>query len=448
MKQGILTAIILSFSLMSFSQLSFSYLEDTVRVCQEDMIILEGDQDASVTNHTWTFSGATTNDMNMLANKSGKYYYTANANGTLIKDSVVVSLIKFEIEAEKPIICRGDRIALNVRTSGFGLSYDWAHTDEDEGQIFVRPLVSATYNIEVSDGINSCSDAIDIEVTPGMNVRLTELNQSCFGDNDGQMKASVRGGTQPYTFQWFGAGTFWDSIASQMAPGLQQLSITDAGSCEFDTSFVLGGIKAPKVEILVDPDDQNIFLQNPTAQFSFEVKSDDEVVNWEWDFGNGETSKLEAPLYTYENMDEDFESGMSEYNILLTLENEFKCDTVITKTLGMKEANIFIPNAIAPNSSSLASQVFALFDQVRTYDENAYGSKGAPIDYEYFSVDLVVFDRYGKVVYRESNYKGDWNGGGLNDGVYFYVAKLAGKYTTEEYHGAIHIINNIVPNEE
>ncbi|SMC84509.1 Ig-like domain-containing protein, partial [Pedobacter africanus] len=47
----------------------------------------------------------------------------------------------------------------------------------------------------------------------------------------------------------------------------------------------------------------------------------------------------------------------------------------------------------------------------------------------YEKVSLFVYNRWGDEVYRNNNYKNEWDGNGLNDGTYFYVLKLtkAGK---------------------
>jgi gliding motility-associated-like protein/uncharacterized repeat protein (TIGR01451 family) len=42
----------------------------------------------------------------------------------------------------------------------------------------------------------------------------------------------------------------------------------------------------------------------------------------------------------------------------------------------------------------------------------------------YEGVSLFVYNRWGDEVYRNNNYKNEWDGNGLNDGTYFYVLKL------------------------
>ena len=42
----------------------------------------------------------------------------------------------------------------------------------------------------------------------------------------------------------------------------------------------------------------------------------------------------------------------------------------------------------------------------------------------YEGVSFFVYNRWGDEVYRNLNYKNEWDGKGLNDGTYFYVLKM------------------------
>jgi len=57
----------------------------------------------------------------------------------------------------------------------------------------------------------------------------------------------------------------------------------------------------------------------------------------------------------------------------------------------------------------------------------------------YISNELKVFSRYGKRVYSQKNYQSDWDGGGLSQGVYFYVLTVEGYFGTEVKQGSLTI---------
>ena len=50
-------------------------------------------------------------------------------------------------------------------------------------------------------------------------------------------------------------------------------------------------------------------------------------------------------------------------------------------------------------------------------------------------VDLIVINRWGNEVYKNSNYKNNWDGRGLNDGTYYYVIQAVSKGQSTTYKG-------------
>ena len=79
---------------------------------------------------------------------------------------------------------------------------------------------------------------------------------------------------------------------------------------------------------------------------------------------------------------------------------------------------IVIPNIITPNGDG-ANDVFRITN----------------IEYHPNSV-LTVYDRWGKKVYENQNYRNDWNGSGMNDGTYFYILDVP---DDKKYNGFITI---------
>jgi hypothetical protein len=60
----------------------------------------------------------------------------------------------------------------------------------------------------------------------------------------------------------------------------------------------------------------------------------------------------------------------------------------------------------------------------------------------YLGTELWVYDRWGKRVFHQVNYKsGDWDGGNCSDGVYFYVLKCNGQYNDEDFKGTVTILD-------
>jgi gliding motility-associated-like protein len=56
------------------------------------------------------------------------------------------------------------------------------------------------------------------------------------------------------------------------------------------------------------------------------------------------------------------------------------------------------------------------------------------------NADVMVFNRWGTVVYENKNYKGDWEANGLPDGTYYYIVKITGNGLNDIYEGDLTIL--------
>ena len=52
--------------------------------------------------------------------------------------------------------------------------------------------------------------------------------------------------------------------------------------------------------------------------------------------------------------------------------------------------------------------------------------------------ELLVFNRWGNLIYEKASYKNDWNGGDNADGTYFFLLKILDNDIN--YSGFFHII--------
>jgi hypothetical protein len=55
-------------------------------------------------------------------------------------------------------------------------------------------------------------------------------------------------------------------------------------------------------------------------------------------------------------------------------------------------------------------------------------------------MELLIFDRWGRKIYDDSNYQSDWQAKGVPDGVYYFKLKTVGFYNTETYKGSITVL--------
>lgn len=84
------------------------------------------------------------------------------------------------------------------------------------------------------------------------------------------------------------------------------------------------------------------------------------------------------------------------------------------------ERELIIPNVITPNQDGF-NDTFEI-KNIKLYPQNK----------------LVILNRYGKVLYEQSGYQGDWNGGDFSNGVYYFNLYLPEKQ--KEFKGWLHVI--------
>ncbi|WP_324675285.1 gliding motility-associated C-terminal domain-containing protein [Hymenobacter sp. GOD-10R] len=111
---------------------------------------------------------------------------------------------------------------------------------------------------------------------------------------------------------------------------------------------------------------------------------------YEWDFGDQTTSTEEAPLHRYEKP--------GTYQVKLTA--RYANCQVETRFAPVEVGDVFVPNIITPNNDGKNELFIPRFScQPAT---------------------LRIFTRWGSKVYETDNYRNDWHGGDLADGVYYY----------------------------
>jgi len=338
------------------------------------------------------------------------------------------------------IACFKDSIAFTTKVTGNGtdtVTYRWQRNNvymtEKTDTLLTFPSLdagdTAYYRCIVKSGADSAiSNDAHLRMHPKMIIdtlyRYNELG--CSGVCKGQFKTLISEGLPPYTYNW-GGGHSQDTIVFGLCPGKYWLFVTDANKCTIDSSYFVDVLKSPKIDITVLPDTV-VYLTNPTIDILFPDSIIPFVTNWTWDFRDSvKIPNVNPAPHTFT------EPGI--YYVKLQVTDINGCDTVFYKKVIVKIIELFIPNVFTPNSDG-ANDFLKIMEKA---GEDTY--KDIDLQKVYLGNELVVLNRWGKKVYSKTNYKsGDWDGGNVSDGVYFYIFKGIGQYSNDIYKGSITIL--------
>lgn len=174
------------------------------------------------------------------------------------------------------------------------------------------------------------------------------------------------------------------------------LIVSKGGKCS-DTSEVIPVIKMAKPFARAGIMGPNLISES----VSFKDNSSSDVISWYWNFGDGENSEEQNPTHVFQSSGKLFVS--------MKVTNADECtdvwDTLYPVSPGLEFCNIFTPNGDGVND----------FFEVKNL-ESLSGAK------------LIVYSRWGEVVYESDDYKNNWDASDLPSGTYFYVFKLKKRY--------------------
>ena len=374
----------------------------------------------------------------------------------IIKPSGAQVICEISIDTPPPV-CYDNFFELSVLEQP-GVTYYWSPTGDTTSNIVVKITEPTDFTVTVIDTVNhdTCvSEPYHVDVRPEIKVTFEQLQLTCTnGDEDNgntaQVKATAGDAYPPDEYHYF-----WDVHPIQIAPGDSSLAmglkayqnyiitVKDNYGCSTVDTFYTKAYYNPDIEIVADPD--TLYLENPHGHFSFINHSEDsvQVTNSFWEFDKDDNS------YSMPELDYTFRGDSADtYTVYLTVYNQQGCDTVYTAFIDVLPVNLLIPNVFTPNGDGI-NDTFIISEQSSTSGGgNQGGTKSISAEYDnykpinvfYEGSELVVFNRYGRVVYKSSNYQNDWDGGNLPDGTYFYVLKCHGFKTKKAvYKGSVAI---------
>ncbi len=160
--------------------------------------------------------------------------------------------------------------------------------------------------------------------------------------------------------------------------------------------------RSPDADFSISPNAELISINNNTVSFLNQTIG---AIEYYWDFGDGNFSFTESPTHAFQD------TGV--YDVLLLATSSNGCtDTIIRKVDVVPIASMQFPNAFTPNGDG---------------KNDLFRGKGSTSLINNF--EMVIYDRWGKIVYSSNEPTAGWNGklnnigANLPPGVYMFSAK-------------------------
>ena len=323
---------------------------------------------------------------------AGNYTTTINdANGCTASTPFTISEPEAALSTETNIggvTCEDAQngfIEISVSGGTSPYNYTWSNSDgfySNESNI--NDLDGGTYNLSITDA-NNCSYDTTVTVLENEGMSIDPLWSECISDN-GEITITTNGGTPPYTYTLLNVNTEEiqinnNGVFNNLIEGDYLIEISDIFGCIEDVFINLNARPIANFSA----DEYTFYLSNTPTQFN-SINNDIDITDWIWDFGDNNTSTLENPTHLY------LEPG--SYYVTLTVIDEMGCENAITKEIiVLQDYYSYTPDIFTPNDDGI-NDVFS--PSLRNIDRNSY--------------NLLIFDRWGNLIFETSDYNEGWDG--------------------------------------
>ncbi|MGY6560916.1 MAG: choice-of-anchor L domain-containing protein [Luteibaculaceae bacterium] len=259
--------------------------------------------------------------------------------------------------------------------------------------ITVNPLQDALYIATITDFCGGFSrDTVSITTPRNLPFTYAQHNDTiiCFGSTIPIWVEPLEG-VPPYETQWLLFGDTTTTIfITPPNERIYEFKITDFCGTVLQDG-ILVSVQEPIADFAME------FIDDLNTQFTNLSEDPDFIVQYFWNFGDGNTSNEENPQHLFLVPD--------RYNVTLTITTDIGCETSITRQF-LPQLNTYIPNAFTPNGDGL---------------NDTWGFKGVGLR----DLEIVIYDRWGNLIFQTNNPEVQWNGKMRNgddapQGVYVY----------------------------
>jgi gliding motility-associated-like protein len=344
--------------------------------------------------YLWDHAGETTASITVNPPATSIYkctYSVNNCSGTGTGTVTVNSYPSITLSTPTPTLCQGQSATLTATPSTGGGTYSWIPGGSISQSVSVHPDTTTDYTCTYTLG--GCPTAGTVTVTVNFTPVVNFTPKSITGCNPVSVdfidsSITLFGSVYQWNFGDGSTSSMQNPSHTYTAPGYYPVSlmITTPQGCSSSLVVPETVHDAPLPVAEFTMSNQKVTMLFPVINFSDMSTG---AVKWEWNFGDGRgTSQIENPSYSYQDT--------GTYTVSLIVESVYGCIDTIYGEVHVSDAfTLYIPNAFTPNGDNINDVFTASGKEINNYT-------------------MLIFDRWGNVIYRSARIDQSWNGTSSN----------------------------------
>lgn len=393
-------------------------------LCDPGTLTLQG-AGSTGSNFTYQWSGPGTivnnGTLNPVVAEAGIYTLTVtnttnacSATSTVTVNPATIPAVS--IPVPEPLSCQNTQINLDGTTAGNNLSYSWTSiggafaTGSEQAQVTVTQ--PGYYYLAVKNDVSGCigRDTVLLEGnTEAPALLTTAVKNACFETENGSLEVlDVVGGLPPFQYALNGTNIQGSPLFTGLQSGVYELTVVGANQCEKAEIFEIIELSEMGLSIFQDSTrrtDSSIVLlaipENGQGPFSYQ-----------WS-GNGlSCNDCDEPVRVSSLFSDLISCTITDASGCTATAERLLYETTTAPWVGIPPNNVIMPDGMGGNATL---EFPDLADNPELYKEN----------------DIIIFNRWGQIVFSAKPYLNDWHGTDLNgsqlpEGTYYYILELRG----------------------
>ena len=371
-------------------QISNLGLLDTIKSCTTPVTV---NADNNLDSYQWN-TGETTSSI-IVAN-SGNYILDATQGWCNGSDTIYVSIVNANILEEDTTICNLESITLNLEETNTII--DWS-TNENTNNITVAPNTNSEFWVEISDGVTTCKDSIQINVNALPIATISGKNEIC--KNDTTSLNIVLSGNPPFILELNGESNSYNNYnnlipVNPTSTTTYTINLVNDILCSNDSIKSHTIVVNPLPEPVINPSFYEIYpgeqVELTSGEFSYYAWYDNDLL-----ISENEILIVDSTLTTY-----------------LVVESDKGCIGISSNAVieYIPRVNFFIPNTFTPNGDEHNDLLITMGRKIAIFN-------------------MIITNRWGEVVFTTNDinkfWDGKFDGNPVKQGTYTYQVNILGE---------------------